>query len=67
VAKFLAGRFFKALEKHIDQGKKEAKDASAASANCPSSFKVRLQATHRYQFAGTSAWQNTHNISCAIE
>ncbi len=30
VAKFLAGRFFKALEKHIEEGKTEAKDTSAA-------------------------------------
>jgi hypothetical protein len=30
VAKYLAGRFFKALEKHIDEGKKEAKAATAA-------------------------------------
>jgi uncharacterized protein len=33
VAKYLAGRFFKALEKHIDEGKKgtgEAQDAAAA-------------------------------------
>jgi len=30
VAKFLAGRFFKALEKHIEQRKSEASDASAA-------------------------------------
>jgi hypothetical protein len=30
VAKFLAGRFFKALEKHIDESKKEVKDATAA-------------------------------------
>jgi carbon monoxide dehydrogenase subunit G len=30
VAKFLAGRFFKALEKHIDERKKEAKDATVA-------------------------------------
>jgi carbon monoxide dehydrogenase subunit G len=30
VAKFLAGRFFKALEKHIDENKKEAKGASEA-------------------------------------
>jgi carbon monoxide dehydrogenase subunit G len=29
VAKFLAGRFFKALEKHIDESRKEAKDATA--------------------------------------
>ena len=29
VAKFLAGRFFKALEKHIDESKKEAKDTTA--------------------------------------
>jgi uncharacterized protein len=30
VAKYLAGRFFKALEKHIDEGRKEAKAAAAA-------------------------------------
>jgi carbon monoxide dehydrogenase subunit G len=30
VAKYLAGRFFKALEKHIDDSKKESKDASEA-------------------------------------
>lgn len=30
VAKFLAGRFFKALEKHIEQGRDEAKAAAAA-------------------------------------
>ena len=32
VAKYLAGRFFKALEKHIDEGKKGAKDAQDATA-----------------------------------
>ncbi len=30
VAKFLAGRFFKGLEKHIAQGKEQTADASAA-------------------------------------
>jgi hypothetical protein len=30
VAKFLAGRFFKAPEKHIEQGKDEANDTPAA-------------------------------------
>jgi len=30
VAKFLAGRFFKALEKHIDEGRKEVRDAKDA-------------------------------------
>lgn len=30
VAKFLAGRFLKALAKHIDESKREAKDATAA-------------------------------------
>jgi len=30
VAKFLAGRFFKALEKHIEEGRQKARDASAA-------------------------------------
>jgi carbon monoxide dehydrogenase subunit G len=30
VAKYLAGRFFKALEKHIDSAGREAKDAAAA-------------------------------------
>jgi carbon monoxide dehydrogenase subunit G len=30
VAKFLAGRFFRALEKHIDESKIEAKDTTAA-------------------------------------
>jgi hypothetical protein len=29
-AKYLAGRFFKALEKHIDDTRKEASDATAA-------------------------------------
>jgi len=28
VAKFLAGKPFKALEKHIDEGKKETKDVT---------------------------------------
>jgi carbon monoxide dehydrogenase subunit G len=32
VAKFLAGRFFKALEKHIDESKKDAKGAKDATA-----------------------------------
>ena len=30
VAKYLAGRFFKSLEKHIEESKGEAKDAAAA-------------------------------------
>jgi len=32
VAKFLAGRFFKALEKHIDEGKKAAMEAKGPTA-----------------------------------